>query len=343
MNMEHTKQNTHGKVHTAELMLLSEKGADMQQDYHRDSRVTGSPTRGKHKGAPVCYLRFNPNDLTVYSKQTNRNVPIGDCESLADFQLHVADWARVEGVPPEAIAFSRADFAVDYCTAEGAEQFRQLCDMLILAFNIKHNVQPKDQYYGETHTTMEHKNNKTKWGPFELECYRKDIQSMNSGIQWRFEMRYLQNKRRQKRKLYRDILPMLNELRAELRSLPDFYEAAQKAMNTTLVRKFQESLAGSGGAVRLNEFIFLNRDRVFSWKQIQDLFAELGSKDPKNSTRNYHRPRKVHTLIDETKFTKFIEMLDSCMESWVKNNTKLTDFFEGRNGATPDNSTGAPF
>lgn len=341
--MEHTQHDTTNKVHTAELMLLSADGADMQQDYHRDSRVTGSATRGKHRGAPVCYLRFNPNDLTVYSKQTSRNVPIGDCESLADFRLHVADWARVEGVPPEAIAFSRVDFAVDHCTEEGADQFRQLCDMLILAFNIKHNVQPKDQYYGATQTTMEHKNNKTKWGPFELECYRKEIQKKNSGVQWRFEMRYMQSKRRQNRRLYRDILPMLDELRAELRTLPDYYEEAQRAMNTTLVKRFQESRAGSGGAVRLNEFIFLNRDRVFSWKQIQELFAALGSKNPENSTRNYHRPRKAHTLIDKRKFTEFVGMLDSCIESWVKNNTNLEDFFEGRNGATPDNSTGAPF
>lgn len=343
MNMEHTQQNTHDKVHTAELMLLSEMGADMQRDYHRDSRITGSATRGKHRGMPVCYLRFNPNGLRVYSKQTSREVPIGDCESIADFRLHVADWAQVEGVPLEAVAFSRADFAIDYCTTEGADQFRQMCDMLILAFNVKHDVHPKNQYYGETYTTMEHKNNKAKWGPFELECYRKDIQSKSSGIQWRFEMRYIQNKRRQNRKLYRDILPMLNELRAELRTLPDYYEAAQKAMNATLVKLFQESRAGSGGAVRLNEFIFLNRDRVFSWKQIQDLFTELGSKDPENSTRNYHRPRKAHTLIDEKKFTKFIKMLDSSVESWVKNNTKLEEFFEGRNGAIPDVSTGAPY
>lgn len=342
MDMEHTKQNTHGKVHTAELMLLSEKGADMQQDYHRDSRVTGSPTRGKHKGAPVCYLRFDPNELKVYSKQTSRNVPIGDCESLADFRQHVEDWARVEGVPPDAIAFSRADFAVDYCTSEGAEQFRQLCDMLILAFNIKHNVQPKDQYYGGTQTTMEHKNNKTKWETFELECYRKEIQSKNSGIQWRFEMRYIQNKRRKKRKIYRDILPMLNELRAELRTLSDYYEAAQKAMNDTLVCKFEESRAGSGGAVRLNEFIFLNRDRVFSRDQLKGLFTELGSKNPAQSAYNYTKGHKAHRLIDDKMFSEFVKMLNKSIGNWVNNYQNLTDFFEGRNGASTDNSTGAP-
>lgn len=154
MNMEHTKQNTHGKVHTVELMLLSEKGADMQQDYNRDSRVTGEERKGMYEGAPVYYLRFDPNKLKVYSTQTSRYVPIGDCESLADFRLHVADWARMEGLPTEAIVFSRTDFSADYWYEEGADDFRQMCDMLILAFNIKHKVKEKDQYYGQTHGTV---------------------------------------------------------------------------------------------------------------------------------------------------------------------------------------------
>lgn len=341
--MEHTQQNTRSKVHTAEMMLLSAEGADMHQDYHCDSRVTGTASKGVYSGAPVQYLRFNPNGLKVYSRQSSRNVSIGDCESLADFRLHVADWARLEDVPTEAIAFSRADFAVDYCTEEGAERFRQLCDMLILTFNIKHDVQEKEQYYGETQTTMEHKNNRTKAGQFEFECYRKCVQKRGSGVQWRLEMRYIQNKRRQKRKLYRDILPMLEELRVELRTLPDYYQAAQAAMNTTLVRKFQESVAGSGGAVRLNEFIFLNRDRVFSWWQLGDLFAKLGSKNSDNSRRNYRKGREKHRFICKKDFGDFVKMLDESIESWVKNDTKLTDFFNGRNGTNPDKLTGTPF
>lgn len=341
--MEHTQQKMNSKVHTAELMLLSAEGAEMHQDYIQDSRMTGEWKRGKYKGEPVCYLRFNPNHLKVYSKQTSRYIPIGDCESLADFRLHVADWARVEAVPPEAIAFSRADFAVDYCAEDGAERFRQMCDMLILAFNIKHKVKPKDQYYGGTQTTMEHKNNKTKWGPFELECYRKDIQSENSNAQWRMEMRYTPNKKEKNRKLHRDILPMLKALRAELRTLPDYFEEAQTAMNTTLVRKFRESVVGSGGAVRLNEFIFLNRDRVFSLDQLKGLYADLGSSDPKQSAYNYRKGHKAHKLLRKNEFTEFIKMLANSIDKWVKNNQNLTDFFNGRNGAIPDKSTGAPF
>ncbi len=125
---------------------------------------------------------------------------------------------------------------------------------------------------------------------------------------------------------------MLDKLRTELRTLPDYYEKAQIMMNTTLVDKFEESRVGSGGTVRLNEFIFLNRDRVFSWKQLQDLFCRLGSNAPLNATRNYHRPRKAHALITKKKFTEFISMVDSMIESWVKNNTELDAFFEARNG-----------
>lgn len=331
MNMEHTQQHTQGRVHTVDLMLLSEKGADMQRNYHRDSRVTGKERKGMYKGFPICYLRFDPNTLKVYSKQTNRYLKMGNCESHADFRLHLNDWGRVEVLPPEAIALSRTDFSVDYMVKEGADDYRQMCDMLILAFNAKHDVPEKDQYYGETQTTMKHKNNKTKWGPFEIECYYKPIQTNGSPVEWRLELRY-QSKMEKECKLYRDVLPMLDELRTELRTLPDYYEKAQNMMNTTLVNKFEESRAGSGGTVRLNEFIFLNRDRVFSWKQLQDLFSRLGSDDPKNATRNYHRPRKAHTLITKKKFAKFISIVDSMIESWVKNNTELDEFFEARNG-----------
>lgn len=341
--MEHTNKNIHSKVHTAELMLLSAEGADMQQDYIQDSRMTGEWKRGKYKGEPVCYLRFNPNGLKVYSRQSSRNVAIGDCESLADFRLHVADWARVEAVPPKAIAFSRVDFAVDYCVKEGAEQFRQMCDMLILAFNIKYGVEEKEQYYGETQTTMEHKNNRTKAGHFEIEYYRKCVQKRESGVQWRLELRYMQNKRQKKRKMYRDIQPLLEELRAELRTLPDYYEEAQAAMNTTLVRKYRESVAGSGGAVRLNEFIFLNRDRVFSSDQLKGLYADLGGSDPKQSAYNYSKRHKAHELIRKKAFSEFIKMLVKSIDKWVKNDQFLTVFFNERSGANPDKSTGAPF
>lgn len=136
---------------------------------------------------------------------------------------------------------------------------------------------------------------------------------------------------------------MLETLRAELRTLPDYYMEAQAAMNATLVKKFRESVAGSGGAVRLNEFVFLNQDRVFSWKQLKSLFAELGSKNPDNSARNYRKGRKGHHMITDKDFRNFIEMIDASIESWVKNDTKLNDFFNSRNGAIPDESTGAPF
>ena len=114
-------------------------------------------------------------------------------------------------------------------------------------------------------------------------------------------------------------------------------------MNTTLVRRFRESVVSSGGAVRLNEFIFLNRDRVFSKQQLKGLFAELGSNDPDNSAHNYRRGREVHHLIRKEDFEGFIKMVDASIESWVKNDPKLTNFFNGRNGANPDKSTGAPF
>ena len=69
----------------------------------------------------------------------------------------------------------------------------------------------------------------------------------------------------------------------------------------------------------------------------------MGSKNPDNSTRNYWRGHKGHHLIREKDFAEFVKMLDESIESWVKNDTKLIDFFNGRNGANPDKSTGAPF
>lgn len=96
---EYTPNNTNSKVHTAELMLLSSEGVDMNRNYIYDSRITGTSTQGWRDGADVSYLRFNPNGLKVFSKQTSRYIPMGDCESLADFRLHVADWAQKEQIP----------------------------------------------------------------------------------------------------------------------------------------------------------------------------------------------------------------------------------------------------
>lgn len=225
------------------------------------------------------------------------------------------------------------DFAIDYDAQEGADRFRQMCDMLILAFNVKHNVSDKNQYYGGTQTTMEHKNNKTKWGPFEIECYRKCIQKQESNVQWRLELRYMQSKRRQKRRIYRDIMPMLDELRSELRTLPDYFEEAQVVMNATLADKFRENVAGSGKTIKLNDFIFLNRDRVFSREQLKGLFKELGNGEEhaaRQAAYNYCKRRKAHRLISKNEFTAFVNALDAGIETWVKNDQKFGDFFTGR-------------
>ena len=334
MMMENTQNRIECKVHTAEIMLLSAEGADMSRDYHRDSRVTGAAARGKHRDEPVCYLRFNPNGLKVYSRETSRDVSIGTCESLEDFRLHVADWARVEDIPVESVAFSRVDFAVDYCTDEGADYFRQMCDMIMLAFNVKHKIPGKHQYYGETQTTMEHKNNKAHKpkGPFELECYRKNMQQEGSPARWRLEMRYIHNKKQKNRKVFRDILPMLEKVRAELRTLPEYYDKAQSVMNIALVRKYNECVTGSKGNVNLNAFVFLNRDRVFSKKQLKEIYAELGCGDTNKAVNNYVHRHKAHRLIEREDFVAFTIMLDNCIENWLKNEKLLGDFFEVRNG-----------
>lgn len=328
---DYTQQETAGKVHTAELMLLETEGADTAKDYSRDSRITGAAKKGRYRWEDVCYLRFNPNDLKVWSSQTSRYIPVGACESLADFRLHVRDWAETEAVPLDAISFSRVDFAVDYCIPEGSESFRQMCDMLILAFNIKHNTAEKEQYYGETQTTMQHKNNRSKAGQFEIECYRKCVQQRGSGVQWRLEIRFIQNKKRQRRKQYKDILPMIAELRTELNSLPDYYNQAQLSMDETLIRKYREELEGAGGTVILNDFIYLNRDRIFSRQQLAHLFASLGSKNVPNAVKNYAKRKKAHRFITKKDFERFVKCLDDGVDKWVKNDPFLLDFFSNRN------------
>lgn len=76
---------------------------------------------------------------------------------------------------------------------------------------------------------------------------------------------------------------------------------------------------------------------------MKELFAALGNPNPDNAVRNYRRGRKAHNFITRKEFSAFVDMVDNSIETWVKNDTKLSDFFEVRNGANPDKSTGAPF
>lgn len=324
------------KVHTVQIALLDTEGTLKGRTIDNDFRVTKDIGCGRINGEQVRYLKFNPNAYKQLSPNRDHYIPLGDCESMKDFELHVIDWAEHEGIPIENVRFVRVDFATD-CKSGNGDYFRKLCDMLILAFNVKHKVKAKDQYYGSTQISMEHKNNKAKWGAFEFECYNKAIQQESEGASWRLELRYVQDKRRKRDKPMESIAPMIDVIQRELRSLPDYYEKAHAVMNENLLINYHAKRAKHRGG--LSRFISDNDDRIFSRDQIKGLFELAGESNPGEAARRYCKRHKGHDLIDQHDFEKFINIIDSGISEWVKNDPFLVDFFEGKKAAKPYIST----
>lgn len=152
-------------------------------------------------------------------------------------------WARQEAISEDAVQHIRVDFTVDCCEdGEQGERFRKSCDLLIACFKAKHAVKEKADYYGQTQMTMKPKNNKAKYGAFELERYNKGIQQESEEALWRFEIRHMENKNR-RRKLY-DPAERLKIMQEELLSLPAYYGKTMQKMDEGLIARYEEYRIG---------------------------------------------------------------------------------------------------
>ena len=304
-------------VHTAEAYVYWQKGANIEKK--PDSKCITKWRGGANSQGQKAEMRFNPNNEEAYLVQSERKVPLGKCKSYADF-VKVKCWTekRIGGM----MTFTRVDFAVDYPDTENADVFRKMCDLLVAALIVKDNVSKKNQYYGSTLITREHKNAKASGKYIEIERYNKAIQKPGSGILWRLELRYIGNKKCEESEQINDIVQMLEVIAEELINLKKYRVDVLEKMNEALYRDYQKLQKNKGdGHINLTQFMIENEDRIFSGKQLSRLAQRIGA--GKRFGNNFGK-RNKHIYITEKAYISFIDSLVESIEKWVHREPTFT-------------------
>lgn len=311
---------TSGYVHTAEIAVHWREGIDVEVKRSDRKRIT-KWNPGQNGGRRPATMRFNPNKEKVCSPYSGNMVNRGNCRSLADFENLLESWAISTDLQRDDVKVTRADFALDCFAEEDAAVFRKLCDLMIAAFCVRHDIECKHQYWGETIISMQPKNCKAVHGQIAMERYNKSLQQPSNGAIWRTELRFTKDTKHPEKEQPQTIQAMLEALTDELCGLPAFYEEAQERLNDALFARYTALQNGSEDHIKINQFLYQNNDRVFSRAQVRDFFLRLGVTDNKRRTDcadNYSR-RYAHLYTSKAQFTLFIEWVISEVEKWVTN------------------------
>lgn len=315
-----------GYVHTAEIAVHWREGNDVEKRV-RDG-IGGSNWReGKNgTGGRPATMHFNPNNEKMVSPYSGNMISRGNCRSMADFENLLSAWASNANYDRDDAEVRRVDFALDCFSEDDAPIFRKLCDLVIIAFCVRHGIEEKHQYLGETITTGKPKNCKADWGQLTIERYNKSIQQSGNGAIWRMELRYIKDKRRKRQKRQQTLRDMLEALADELRGIPAFYEEAQERLNDALYSRYQSIQRGTRDKIKINQFLYQNSERVFSCEQIRGFYSKIGvqGKKLKNAVKNYNS-RHDHLYISKAQFTEFVEWIVSELEKWIKNDPFWTE------------------
>ena len=306
-----------GFVHTLEARIPHRNGIDV---------VT--PRRGVQwlrcgencsKGRAAC-VKFNPNHIE-------------ECSSLSELEARITAWANSNDFEREDLTASRIDFTIDYVDDGQADLFEKLCHALICCHIIKHETPLKGQYrgFGVIKRTSKNCKSTDSHGPTELEIYDKKTQLPSLGVRWRFEIRFIRSfARKSDAQNYRE---MLLALRDELKSLVDFYGAAQTALNDALVEEFLELQSNSEKKLSPYQFLLMNNDRVFRRTQCRDFMKKLFPDADESSINSFvkHFPeRYTHLFIEEHKLRKFVDDLANQIDQYtnrgVSSETKIKKY-----------------
>ena len=271
------------------------------------------------KGRAAC-IKFNPNHIE-------------ECGSLHELEALITTWAGSNNFAREDLTASRIDFTIDYVDDGRSELFEKLCHALVCCHIVKHNVPLKGQYRGFGVIKRDSKNCKSTdpHGPTELEVYDKKTQLPSLGIRWRFEIRFIRSFARKSDAL--DYREMLLALRDELKSLVDFYDAAQTALNDALVEEFIDLQSKSEKRLSPYQFLLMHNDRIFMRAQCRNFFKALFPDADESSINSFvkHFPeRYTHLFIEEHKLRKFVDDLANQIDRYtnrvVSSETKIKKY-----------------
>lgn len=290
-------------------------------------------------GQWVKSVIFNPNELKARPAWTEKQSPLGDCNTLADFENALTYWANISNIGSNIpLSFVRLDFAFDcHTTGKALEVEERIFQAIVMAFAAKHDVKPKDQTLSTTFFDRAWKSHKTEFRQLSLEAYDRRHKCPHSPVPLRLEIRYGARAKYRPRHP-KTIREMLEIIGTELLGLRDQLPILEARLNQSLLREYATIELG------MNEFIRSNADRIFTRRQLETLYAQL---DPvggrkKAEGRAKHQLewyKSVFHIINENGYTRAIDDCLNALQAYPTNGVQIYLLEDLLKSCSPCNST----
>lgn len=251
------------------------------------------------------------NDITTF--KVNPNTFIG--KEIYTFTEYVEVMNRIlEGMNVKEFWYSRIDIRFDSYWARYAE-VSKINRLLILLYyfdnQTTYNIYQSKNGWNQKDLSFCFRGNST-----EIESYNKEEQEFRGMILSRLECRRIRiTKPIRQQDISRQIVVAMDFWKEKLLNCLIHYEEMQKQLNRILIEQYWEGV-DKGVYNTLNDFIQKNIAYIFSAKQMDDLFIQVGTEKPAWARYNFvkrHKTLKVD-FITEKEIRKYVKYLIAQME-----------------------------
>ncbi|MEA4928361.1 MAG: hypothetical protein VB104_06740 [Candidatus Limiplasma sp.] len=249
------------------------------------------------------------------SAQTGKKVSQGEWETLQDFTASIQNVCDGAGIAFDLLGWQRVDFKFDAAREVQPDSlWVKQCNLLIAAFDAMWKCAARNRDFRQAGQCGAYKGASVKRGRFEIVHYDKDAQKHGYGIPFRLEMRChdLQGQ---------GIEHGLFALKNLLQRVKGYYRSALDRLNDRLVQQYESTKAcvNTKGKLKVNTFLLLHRDAIYSRQQLLALYERLGDCNSKKALDQYYEltKREARLFITESEFYAFIDSLSEGINRYL--------------------------
>lgn len=256
------------------------------------------------------------NDITTF--KVNPNTFIG--KEIYTFTEYVEVMNRIlVGMNVKEFWYSRIDIRFDSYWAR-YEEVSKINRLLILLYyfdnQTTYNIYQSKNGWNQKDLSFCFRGNST-----EIESYNKEEQESRGMILSRLECRRIRiTKPIRQQDISRQIIVAIDFWKEKLLNCLWNYEEMQKQLNGILVEKYWEGM-DKGVYNTLNDFIQTNIAYIFSAKQMDDLFMQVGIEKPTLARYNFVKRHKALEVdfITKKEIRLYVKYLITQMERFERN------------------------
>lgn len=290
-----------GNIHTIEAIITNHDDFCKPIKCDQVSKRRASIDRTKE------WITINSEHDKLYSTQSGNTYSDGECVTLQEFMTSIRSICNGAGIVFDLLNYQRADFKFDAPRETQANSaWVKYCNLLIATFDAMWKCAAKNRDFRQAGQCGAYKGSRAQRGRFEIIHYDKDGQKHSCGIPFRLELRCLDLNGHSIEKGLLEWCSLLQKVKA-------YYNGALERLNIRLVKEYESAKAclSAKGKLKVNTFLILHKDAVYSRQQLLQLYDKLGDCNSKKALDQYYQitNREARLFITQNEFNAFVDRL----------------------------------